>query len=146
MEERVFLQKKRLCFNCAGSKHRAAECTSKLRCTLYSWKHHTSICPHQQPGRESALSSLGDDKVIYPVVVVTVDGTECRALLDSGSSSCYTFAKLLDILGKRPTAIKPRRVEMLKPSSTARMEIYKTTVFTRSGDFSLDVTLSKVTG
>ena len=113
---------------------------------MYSWKHHTSICPHQQPGKESAVSSLGDEKVIYPVVVVTVDGIECCALLHSGSSSCYVSAKLLDILGKRPTEIKPKRVEMLKASSTARMEIYKTTVSiaTRSGDLSLDVNLTKV--
>ena len=28
------------------------------------------------------MSSLGDDKVVYPVVVVMVGGTECCALLD----------------------------------------------------------------
>ena len=90
------------------------------------------------------MSSLGGDKVIYPVVVVTVDGIECGVLLDSGSSSCYASAKLLDMLGKRPTEIKPKRVEMLMASSTARMEIYKTTVSTRSGDFTLHVNLTKV--
>ena len=90
------------------------------------------------------MSSLGGDRVIYPVVVVTVDGIECGVLLDSGSSSCYASAKLLDMLGKRPTEIKPKRVEMLMASSTARMEIYKTTVSTRSGDFTLDVNLTKV--
>ena len=49
------------------------------------------------------MSSLGDDKVVYPVVVVKVGGIECRALLDSGASSCYASAKLLDLLGKQPT-------------------------------------------
>ena len=90
------------------------------------------------------MSALGDDKVIYPVVVVTVDGIECRALLDSGSSNRYAFAKLLDMLGKRATELTPKRIEMLMASSTARMEIYKTTVSTRSGDFSLDINLTKV--
>jgi len=31
------------------------------------------------------MSSLGDDKVVYPVVVVKVGGIECHALLDSGA-------------------------------------------------------------
>ena len=90
------------------------------------------------------MSSLDDDKVIYPVVVVKVGGIECRALLDSGSSSCYASAKLLDMLGKHPTEIKPKRVEMLMASTTARMEIYKTFLSSRSGDYSLEVNLIKV--
>lgn len=59
------------------------------------------------------MSSLGDDKVIYPVVVVKVGGIECCALLDSGASSCYASAKLLDLLGKQPTEIKPKRLRYL---------------------------------
>ena len=39
--------------------------------------------------RERVLSSLGNDKVVCPVVVVKVGGIECHALLDSGASSCY---------------------------------------------------------
>lgn len=65
------------------------------------------------------------DKVIYPVSVIKVGGIECHALLYSGSSSCYASAKLLDMLGQRPTEIKPKRVEMLMASTTARMEVFK---------------------
>ena len=143
-DRKKFLAEKRLCFNCARPKHRAAECSSKLRCSFCSRKHHTSICPDQQPKGESVMSSLDDDKVIYPVVVVKVGGIECRALLDSGSSSCYASAKLLDMLGKHPTEIKAKRVEMLMVSTTARMEIYKTFLSSRSGDYSLEVNLTKV--
>lgn len=90
------------------------------------------------------MSSFDDDKVIYPVVVVKVGGIECRALLDSGASSCYASAKLLDMLGKQPTEIKPKKVVMLMASTTARMEIYKTTVSSKSGDYNLEVNLTKV--
>ena len=143
-ERKKFLAENRLCFNCACPKHRAAECASKTRCNLCSRRHHTSICPDQQPKRDSVLSSVDAEKVVYPVVVIKVGGIECRALLDSGSSSCYASAKLLDMLGQKPTEIKPKRVEMLMASTTARMEVFKTTVSSWSGDCQLEVNLTKV--
>ena len=90
------------------------------------------------------MSSLGDDKVVYPVVVVKVGGIECCAFLDSGASSGYASAKLLDMLGKQSTEIKPKKIEMLMASATTRMDIFKTTVSSRSGDYNLDVSLTKV--
>ena len=143
-ERKRFLAEKKLCFNCASPKHRVAECASKTRCNFCSRKHHTSICPHQQSKGESVMSSVDAEKVTYPVVVVKVGGIECRALLDSGSSGCYASAKLLDMLGQRPTEIKPKRVEMLMASTTARMEVFKSTVSSRSGDYKLEVNLTKV--
>ena len=48
------------------------------------------------------------------------------------------------MLGQKPTEIKPKRVEMLMASTTARMEVLKTTVSSRSGDYRLKVSLTKV--
>lgn len=90
------------------------------------------------------MFSLGDDKVVYPVVVFKVGGIECRSLLDSDASSCYAFAKLLDLLGKQPTEIKPKKIEMLMASATARMEIFKSTVSSKFGDYKLDISLTEV--
>ena len=61
--------------------------------------------------------------------MVKVGGIECHALLDSGTSSCYASAKLLDLLGKQPTEKpkKPKKIEM---------EIFKTAVSLTSGDHS----------
>ena len=120
------------------------ECVGKMSCELCSRRHHTSICNDQRLKGESVMSSLGDCKVVYPVVVVKVGGIECHALLDSGASSCYASAKLLDLLGKQPTEIKPKKIEMLTAPATARKQIFKTTVSSRSGDYSLDVSLTKV--
>ena len=58
-----------------------------MSCELCS-RHHTSICNDQHLMGKSVMSSLGDDKVVYPVVVVKVGGIECLALLDFGASSC----------------------------------------------------------
>ena len=38
------LAQKRMCFNCTGPKHHAADCKSKMRCQKCGQKHHTSIC------------------------------------------------------------------------------------------------------
>ena len=51
-------------------------------------QHHTSICD-KKLGKEQILVATGESTVIYPVVVVSVDGIKCRVLLDSGSGSSY---------------------------------------------------------
>ena len=43
-ERRQILTKLRLCFNCTGGNHRAAECPSKNSCQQCDRRHHTSIC------------------------------------------------------------------------------------------------------
>lgn len=48
------------------------------------------------------------------------------------------------LLCKRPTNIKPKRVVMLMASTIARMEIYKTTVLSKAGDYKLEVNFTKV--
>ena len=42
-ERKKILAEKQLCFNCAGAKHRAADCKSKNRCQTCHGKHHTSV-------------------------------------------------------------------------------------------------------
>ena len=43
-ERRLILSKKKLCFNCTGSKHRVPDCRSNKTCANCKGKHHTSIC------------------------------------------------------------------------------------------------------
>ena len=90
------------------------------------------------------MSSFDDEKVVYPVVVVNIGGIECRALIYSGAASSYASAKLLDKLGKQPTEVKPRKVMMLMASTTAKMEMYQTTVSSKAGDYKLEANLTKV--
>ena len=97
-------------FNC--TEHQTAECVNKMSCELCS-RHHTSVCNDQHLKGKSVMSSLGDDKVVYPVVVVKVGGIECLALLDFGAFSCLASAKLLHLLGFSRQRSNPRRLKCL---------------------------------
>ena len=99
-KRRKVLSSKNLCFNCAGTRHRASECRSKTTCQKCNERHHTSIC-NKGTGQMMVASVKGE--VIYPVVVVLVDGIKVGALLDTGSGSSYASAALIDWLSKRPT-------------------------------------------
>ena len=97
-ERQKILSEKKLCFNCTGTRHRADECRSKLRCQICDRKHHTSIC-HKQENKTNPLlvaTGIPTGNVTYSVVVVEVEGIKCRALLDTGAGSSYASAALLD--------------------------------------------------
>ena len=55
----------------------------------------------------------GTGKVIYPVVLVEVNGIKCRALLDTGAGSSYAFSAILDYLWIRPLHEEFKRIEMM---------------------------------
>ena len=99
-KRRKVLSSKNLCFNCTGTRHRASECRSKTTCQKCNERHHTSIC-NKGTGQMMVASVKGE--VIYPVVVVLVDGIKVGALLDTRSGSSYASAALIDRLSKRPT-------------------------------------------
>ena len=91
-----------------------------------------------------AARHSNDDQVIYPVVIIDVDGVKCRALLDTGAGSSYASAKLLERLQKKPTETKFKKIEMLLGSTTTREEVFKAKVSAAEGNFSMEVNLSKV--
>ena len=57
-------------------------------------------------------TSVGKTAVIYPVVVVKVQGVKCRALLDTGAGSSYASAALLNLPQVRPYQRQVRQIEM----------------------------------
>ena len=90
------------------------------------------------------MSSRGGKGVVHPVVVIKVNGVKCRALVDTGASSCYALAKLVDELKIKPHNVKYQKVEILMATSTSRMETYKTTIASMSSDYELEVDFVKV--
>lgn len=92
---RSILLPKRLCFNCTGP-HKAEHCCSKMTCQTCNQKRHTSICD-SAPRSEGLLTAHLSDKreVVYPVVLVNLDGMKTRALLDTGAGSSYASAQLM---------------------------------------------------
>lgn len=85
-DRRKFLSTNRLCFNCTGSKHRAAKCRISRNCQKCNGRHHTSICDKDsQRQQQMLLATTSEGALMYPVVVVKVDSITCRALLDTGA-------------------------------------------------------------
>lgn len=141
-ERKKLLTHKRLCFNCTGTKHRAAECKCKNSCLKCGQRHHTSICS----GRNQLLITTEEKegRVVYPVVMVSVEGVLCRALLDTGAGSPYASAALLAKLSRRTHAREVRHIEMMLGSTTREVELATITVRSTDGMEELKVDVTKV--
>ena len=81
---------------------------------------------------------------MYPVVVVNVGGTKCRALLDSGAGSSYASATLLNRLRTRDSRRETRRIEMMLKTVTREVELSTVNVQFLDGKFNMDVSGTKV--
>ena len=114
------LAQKRMCFNCIGLKHHAAECKSRMRCQKCRQKHHTWICSQ---GDQLLTATENNGRVVYPIVKVSVQGVLFCALLDTGAGSLYASAALLEKLPKRSRAKEDRRIEMMLGSTTREVEL-----------------------
>jgi len=145
-DRKQHLAQKQLCFNCTRPNHKASECRSQATCQNCRRKHHTSICTNnsEKTSNEKMMTATGKGSVVYPVVVVNVNGIQCRALLDTGAGSSYASAALLSRLQKRPLRRECRRIEMMMGSTTQVIELYKLTISSLQGDFQLDAEVTKV--
>ena len=141
---RSILLQKRLCFNYTGP-HKADNCCSKMTCLKCKQKHHTSICDNA-PRSEGLLTAHLSDKteVVYPVVLVNVDGIKTRALLDTRVASSYASKQLINALHQKPAETQTKRIEMMLGSMTTKVEMYNVTMTSITGDFRMSVTVSKV--
>ena len=133
-ERKRVLSRKHLCFNCTGTRHRAADCRCRVLCQVCQKRHHTSICDRLGEQLMTATSA-GKTAVIHPVVVVKIQGVKCRALLDTGAGSSYASAALLSLLRVRPCQREVRQIEMMLGAVTKQVEIFQVQVSSTSGDF-----------
>ena len=90
------------------------------------------------------MVATGEGQVVYPVVVVEVEGITCRALLDTGAGSSYASATLVERLNRKPDHVEYKRIEMMMTSTSQKIEMYKVVISDIKGNFSLPTTLSKV--
>ena len=76
-ERKKILKEKKLRYNCTKKYHSATECRSKRSCNNCNQRHHTLICNKKMKSVPTLnLSEKGN--VIYPVVVVLINGIKCR--------------------------------------------------------------------
>ena len=144
-ERRDILRSKRLCFNCTRAGHRASDCTSKGTCKNCKAKHHTSICEKErnQEHRELLMSTV-EQGVIYPVVVVKVNGITCRALLDTGSGSSYISTKLADLMNKKPVRVEHRKIDTMISTTTRKVEVFQVNLQSLNEYFSIEIEAGRV--
>ena len=82
--------------------------------------------------------------VIYPVVVVVVDGIKCRALLDTGAGSSYASVALVERLNKLPTHVEHKQIEMMLCSTIQKVRSYTVKVASVDGRFEMTTKVNKV--
>ena len=145
-ERKEFLARKKLCFNCTGP-HKSSECKSTATCQHCGKRHHTSICvsPKEVKIERVLTAHQRDNKeVVYPIVLVEIDGVKTHALLDTGAGSSYASTKLINLLNKRPKETLTKRIDMMLGSSTTNLEIYSATLGAVDGTFDMNIELTKV--
>ncbi|KAK3723360.1 hypothetical protein QZH41_012354, partial [Actinostola sp. cb2023] len=143
-ERKKHLKDNKLCFNCTGSGHRADKCRSRGTCAKCNRKHHTSLCDQRGEETPAMTATQTGGKVCHPVVVVTVNGVKCRALLDTGSTSTYISGLLVDLLGIKPTETATRSIKTIVGLVTKRIETYDVKISDTGGSCVLPVCATKV--
>jgi len=83
-------------------------------------------------------------KVIYPVVVVEVNGIKCRALLDTGAGSSNASSAILDHLRIRPLGEEFKRIEMMLGSVNKAIGVDGVTIDSLDRNFRLESEVTKV--
>ena len=74
--------------------------------------------------------------MVYPVVVVEVDGSSCSALLDKGAGSFYASAALISKLNRKLDRREYKRLEMMTRCTSQKIEMYNVQVSNIKGVFS----------
>jgi hypothetical protein len=94
--------------------------------------------------QQQMMLATANGRVIYPVVVVMVDGVKCRALLDTGAGSSYISADLVKLLRKKPNKTEYKRIDMMLCSTIQKIESYIVKVSNVQGTFEMNIQASKV--
>ena len=116
-------------------------------CQHCSKRHHTSICGSPREVKPEGVITAHqpeNKEVVYPIILVEIDGIKTHALLDTGAGSSYASNKLISLLNKRPTETLTKRIDMMLGSSTTNVEVYSATLGAVNGSFSMNIELTKV--
>ena len=75
--------------------------------------------------------------VIYPVVVVEVEGVKCRALLDTGSGNSYASSTLMNLTQKKPVRQEIKTIEMMLHTTTKKIDVYNVEITDINKNFNM---------
>ena len=120
-------------------KHRVNECKSENTCRLCKHKHHTPICEKTQ---DVVLNTNErNTSVTYPVVIILVDGIECRALIDTRAGSSYISSAIVSKLNKQLVRRDTKKIEMMLYS---KLSIYNVTIKNLEDEFEFTTKMNAV--
>jgi hypothetical protein len=75
--------------------------------------------------------------MIYPVLVVEVEGVKCRALLDTGSGNSYVSSTLMNLTKKKPIRQEIKTIEMMLHTTTKTIDVYNVEITNINKNFSM---------
>ena len=90
------------------------------------------------------MLTTNEQGIVFPVMVVKVNGVKCRALLDTGASNSYISSKLMYVLNQRPIARKYRRIDMMMCTTTKKIDVYKVTIENLKSNFRMDIHAGRI--
>ena len=102
--------------------------------------------PPVEPTNDRLLNTAtnANRPVVYPVVVVDINGVKCRALIDTGAGSSYASSALLDTIKAQPQKKEIRRVEMMFGTSKKMVGIYNIKISDTSNKFHIETEVTRV--
>ena len=65
-----------------------------------------------QEAKEKMMAPFGEKSVCYSIVIVKANGTQCRALGDTGPGSSYASVALINPIGTSPIIRDTRQIEI----------------------------------
>ena len=143
-DRKLILSKKKLCFNCTGTKHRASDCRSNKLCLNCNSKHHTSICDKC----DNVLLTTNSNACAYPVVIINIEGIKCRALVDTGSGANYVSSTIINLINrkinKKPIKSVPKQIVTLISSSMKNIPVYSVEIKDINNEFSFKTEINKL--
>lgn len=84
-DHRLVFSKKKLCFNCTGTQHRAYRCRSNKLCANCDSKHHSFICGNY----ENVLLTTTSNMYSSLAVIINMEGITCSTLIGTGAGASY---------------------------------------------------------
>ena len=114
-----------------------ADCKGKATRANCNRRHHISI--RNKVSNPLLTAPMSNEAVVYPVVIVEMQGMKCRALVDTGAGSSYASAGLLNCIKAEPIKSNVLNIEMLLGTTTRKLDTFHIDIKAVDGDFCLMV-------
>ncbi len=126
------LRQNKMCFNCTGTGHIAAECKSR-GCKKCQRKHYKSLCeekdatvdPAQSLKAEKGMSShFQKTTTLHGTVLAKVGTQTVRVMFDTGAGSSYVCTEVITKQRLKPVRKERQCIEQMFGTMQRDVEIY----------------------